>query len=322
MRCTTLALVFVIAFTGRAFAQNAEAEGMFDEGDRLFSAGKIAEACDAFEASNRIEQRAGTLIRLGECREQNHQYASAWSAYKDALTRVRDPRKREIAEAKAKSLEPRLSYLTVSVPDESRVDGLEIARNGQKLDPIVWNRAVPVDGGQYVIVGRAPGHEEWQSTAVVKDENDHVSVDVPKFKEIAKLIAPAPVVHVAAADDGERPLAPPSLFTLRRKIALGAAGAGAVGFIVGIVVGVSANHDRDSAYALCPDPQMPCANADRAQALLVSGHGLAIEADVALGVGAAAVVAAGVLWFTGAPEHPHRIAVVPSASGMTLVGRF
>jgi len=44
--------------------------------------GKLAQACQAFEASNRVEPTAGTLILLGECREQNQQLASAWSAYK------------------------------------------------------------------------------------------------------------------------------------------------------------------------------------------------------------------------------------------------
>src|SRR5436190_2215525 len=34
--------------------------------------GKLAQACDAFEASNRVEQRAGTLIRLGECTIPGH----------------------------------------------------------------------------------------------------------------------------------------------------------------------------------------------------------------------------------------------------------
>jgi cytochrome c-type biogenesis protein CcmH/NrfG len=58
-------------------AQSAEAEALFTEGDTLMKQGKVAEACEAFEASNRIEPRAGTLIRLGECREQNHQLASA-----------------------------------------------------------------------------------------------------------------------------------------------------------------------------------------------------------------------------------------------------
>src|SRR5258705_11524929 len=107
--------------------------------------GKLAQACAAFEASNRVEPRGGTLIRLGECREQNHQLASAWSAYKDALNRVKDPRKRELAAARVAALEPRLSYLTVSVPEDSRVDGLVITRNGGAPDLGLWNRAIPVD---------------------------------------------------------------------------------------------------------------------------------------------------------------------------------
>src|SRR4051812_9331394 len=77
---------------GPAHAQNAQAERLFDEGNKLMADGKLAQACTAFEASNRVEPRAGTLIRLGECREKNHQLASAWSAYKDARNLATDPR--------------------------------------------------------------------------------------------------------------------------------------------------------------------------------------------------------------------------------------
>src|SRR5450432_2336877 len=100
-------MIAVLCFVPVARAQSAEAEALFNDGARLMAAGQLAEACEAFEASNRIESRAGTLIRLGECREQNHQLASAWSAYKDALTRVRDPQKRALAESKVAQLEPR-----------------------------------------------------------------------------------------------------------------------------------------------------------------------------------------------------------------------
>ena len=84
-----LAIFALLGLTATAHAQSAEAEAMFNEGDKLMAAGKLAEACSAFEASNNMDPRAGTLIRLGECREQNHQIASAWSAYKDALGRVK-----------------------------------------------------------------------------------------------------------------------------------------------------------------------------------------------------------------------------------------
>ena len=73
------------------------------------------------------------MIRIGECREKNYQLASAWSAYKDALNRVKDPRKKKVAAAKVAEFEPKLSYLTISVPDDSRVEGLSITSNGSIL---------------------------------------------------------------------------------------------------------------------------------------------------------------------------------------------
>jgi hypothetical protein len=210
-----------LAVSGPAFAQSADAEMLFNEGATLMTAGKLAAACDAFEASNRIEARAGTLIRLGDCREQNHQLASAWSAYKDALTIVKDPRKREIATAKVASLEPRLSYLAVMISDESRVDGLALTRNGVVLDPALWNRAVPVDGGDYVIGGRAPGHDEWKTTVIVPIENGKVNVEVPKFTDLVKLVSKPPPGESSESEDESA--APVSRFTRRRKLAIGVA---------------------------------------------------------------------------------------------------
>src|SRR5512138_1970480 len=111
-----VALALILLGTGRAHAQNAAAEQLFADGERLMKEGKLPEACEAFAASNRIESRAGTLVNLGLCREQNGQLASAWSAFKDSLTRVRDPKKQQIATDHITAIEPRLSYLTISVP--------------------------------------------------------------------------------------------------------------------------------------------------------------------------------------------------------------
>src|SRR6185503_11270900 len=102
----SIAAISVVASARTARAQSAEAEALFNDGDAKMKAGKLDEACQAFEASNRIEPRAGTLIRLGECREQNKQLASAWSAYKDALTRVKDTNKKVIAQGRVSDLEP------------------------------------------------------------------------------------------------------------------------------------------------------------------------------------------------------------------------
>jgi hypothetical protein len=320
-----LVLLTAVISATHAHAQNADAEGLFAEGDRLMTRGQFAQACDAFEASNRIEPRAGTLVRLGECRELNHQIASAWSAYKDALTRAKDPRKREIAITKAAALEPRLSYLTVSVPEESRVDGLEIRRNGQLLDRGLWNRSVPIDGGTYMIGGRAPGHEEWTATIVVPLENGKVSVDVPKFKELLKLVEPAKPAVAHDDDDEERDTSPsPSRFTRKRKLAIGLGAAGVVGLATGVVLGLQARNKQEAADALCSDPSTPCRDAARADDQNRAAHRLALGADIAFGVGAGLAIAAGVLWFTGAPETHRTLAVhvTDTEAGFAIGGSF
>ncbi|MBZ0234471.1 MAG: hypothetical protein K8M05_19225, partial [Deltaproteobacteria bacterium] len=192
----------VVGEAGTARSQNADAEALFAEAEALEEAGKLGEACDAFEASNRIEPRAGTMIRLGVCREAQGRLASAWSAYKDALTRVKDEKKRAFAEQRIAAIQPRLSYLIVSVPDESRVDGLTIQRNGVALDPGLWNRATPVDGGAYVIEGRAPGHEAWRTTIEIDQASERAAVEVPRFKVLRVLVSPSP--RASREDAGAR----------------------------------------------------------------------------------------------------------------------
>ena len=320
-------LAVILIDGGHARAQSAEAEAMFEHGDKLMTAGKLAEACEAFEASNRIEPRAGTLLRLGECREKNRQLASAWSAYKDALTRAKDPRKRDAASAKVTELEPKLSYLTISVPAASRVDGLTITRNDKPLDPALWNRALPMDGGDYAISVRAPGNDEWKTTVTVPVDGGKLRVDVPKLEKRAEPVSPAALVVTkpttpVVSDEVTRP----AYLTTRRKIAIGVGGAGALSLVTGIVLGTQAKSKQNAALALCPAPQN-CADADRANALNDAGYRRALGANIVFGVAAAAAIGAGVLWFTGGPETAqHRVAVVPTIApgetGVVVQGRF
>ena len=256
-----ISLILALA-GGPARAQSADAEVLFEQGVGLMKDKQFAEACDAFEGSNRIEARAGTLIRLGECREKNRQLASAWSAYRDALTRAKDPAKRTIASAKIAELEKQLSYLTVSVSDEARVEGLALTRDGQVLDPALWNRATPVDGGPHTIAGKAPGHEEWRTTVTIAIGNGKTSVEVPKFKELAKL-APAPADRrrhgdgVDERDGGDEAARvdarTDSMWSPRRKIALAVAGAGVGSLGVGIAFGLSSRSKASAATSMCPD---------------------------------------------------------------------
>ena len=76
-----IAIAGVIAAAAPVRAQSVEAEVLFQEGKKLLKEGKIAEACDKLEASDRLESSIGTLLNLADCREKTGQLASAWAAF-------------------------------------------------------------------------------------------------------------------------------------------------------------------------------------------------------------------------------------------------
>lgn len=286
---------------GHARAQSGSAAALFNEGYRLLDEGKLVEACEAFEASNRAQPGAGTYLALGTCRERNHQLASAWSAYQAALDRARDVEKRNYARARIAELEPRLSLLTVSVP-AGHAAGLTVTRNGASIDALLWNRALPTDGGDYLIEARAPGRAPWRTTLHVPNSGGKITAVVPELAPTEPGSPPPP------------PL-PPTGWTARRKLALGAAGASVVVAAVGVALGVSARNEDRRAHELCPMPEdFGCTAFDDANAHGRSAHNLGIAADVAFGVAGAAAIAAGVLWFTGERDARGGVAIAPAAS--------
>jgi hypothetical protein len=338
---TSLACSVALALAGgRAHAQGATAQQRYDDGDRWMAAGRLDEACAAFEESNRLDARAGTLIRLAECREQNHQLASAVAAYRDALARVKDPRKRAYAQQQLTALESRLSYLTVVVPDDRRLDGLAVNCDDKPIDAALWNQTQPIDGGDHVIAAQADGHEAWRTTVHVPVERGQIRVEVPRLAELARpepaprepgvappepVAPPSPVAQSPLALPPGDLDAPPSIFTTRRKIGVGVAVVGAGAAVLGAVLGSAAKGKQNDALVLCPDGPA-CQQADAANALMRSGHHQALEANIALGVAAAAAIGAGALWFTGAPAESRRVTVVPGLApgwaGLAVVGRL
>ena len=64
--------MIVCCAAGRVGAQSAaQAEALFRQGKEQMAAGKYAEACAAFEASQKAEAATSTLLNLANCREKN-----------------------------------------------------------------------------------------------------------------------------------------------------------------------------------------------------------------------------------------------------------
>jgi hypothetical protein len=337
-RALLLVLGTVVARSSPAAAQPAaaqptDAQRLFDEGRRLLTAGKLADACTAFDDSERLDPRATTELNAAACHEQNGELATAWTAYQDAERLARasgEPRLEQAAISHAQKLESRLSRLTISVPPDRRIPGLEVVRGNEPVDPASWDRALPVDGGSYTITARAPGHEPWSTTRTVKGERDAQTVVIPRLAELRSPpavpdVAPtAPPVAgrsdtPAEAPRAAEPSADRSGPSRVAPIALGVAAVALGGVGLGLELRSESTYDKATAANNGGDRAGASSYRDTAVRERYIAQGLAVAAIGCAGVGV-------YLFVRDRGERHPAAAVVPVAApglaGIALTGRW
>jgi hypothetical protein len=335
-RALLLVLGAAAARPSLAAAQTPGAQGLFDEGRRLLAAGKLADACAAFDASEQIEPRVTTELNAAACREQNGELATAWAAYQEADRMARaggDARLAQVAVSHAQKLGPRLSRITISVPPDRRIPGLEVLRGNELVAPASWDRPLPVDGGSYQIAARAPGYESWSTTRTIKSERDAQTIVVPRLtelrsppvaSEVAPLPPPAPGRSEAPAPPADAspavgsPAERPSGSSLVVPIALGVAAVALGGTGLGFELRSESIYDK--ARGANEQGMIAAASSYRDSAVRdrYIAQGLAVAAIGCAGVG--------VYWFLRDRERRPTAAVLPVASpglaGLVLSGRW
>ena len=307
-----------LSATGHAQSAGAQAETLFRQGKDLMARGQIAEACAAFDASQKLDPTIATLLNQAACREKNEQLATAWGLFLEAERQTRTAidaatqQLHQVAATKAVKLEPRLSTLTVTVPDPNRVPGLQVLRSGEPIEPGAWNRALPVDGGTYQITARAPGNAEWSSTVTVGNEHDVKTIEIPRLKAAALDELP---VHTA---DGEA--APPGARSKVVPLVVGGAAVALAGGALGFELWARSTNSQSLDEKTSNDRRISL------------WHSANTRRYVAEGLGVASLAAAGVaVWLTlrpaGAPgERTARVELAPmvarETAGLVVVGGF
>ncbi len=267
LRGVGAALLLGLLLEPRAWAEPSAddkplATALFETGRALMTEGRTAEACPKLEESQRLDPGGGTILNLALCHEQQGLLARSWSEYHEAIAfAVRDGRsdREQAAEAHVRGIEPRLSRLTIAVPESARIDGLRIERDGRVLGQVSWSIAVPVDGGEHVVRATAPGKAPFSTAVVIGAESDSRTVEVPLLADapVAPLpaaIAPAPPVIVPPVNAGTLERVDDSRHGSRRRVigwTIGAAGLvqwGLAGYL-----GVRAFRLHADSNSACPD---------------------------------------------------------------------
>ena len=313
----------------RAQDNSAAVESLFAEGKKLLGEGKVAEACPKFLASFTLEARVGTLLNLAACYEKNGQVASAWARFVEArtlATRNNQPERATYAAQHAAALEPRRSMLTVVVPNPQ--PGLVVKRDGIVLDPAVYGIGVPVDGGAHAIEASAPGKVTLKASVTVSPEGDKKSYSLPALEGApvaAVAPAPAPASSSVAAGGGNEAAtqATPSEshgMPTAAIVGLSLAGAGVIAAGIGIGFGVEAlsKNNDSNANGNCTGNLCNQTGFDTRSTARSDGD----ISTVLIGVGAAAVIGGGILWFTAPKGRASHMGLTVGPGSVHLQGTF
>lgn len=338
-------------------AQAASATVQFDRGRALMKEKKYADACAAFEHSQKLDPQWGTLYNLAGCYARLGKLASAWAAYRELAQRDTNAARRKDAGKRATELDRRLPHLLLTAPRAPA--GLAVTLDGIDVTGLVGTEN-PVDLGSHAIHATAPDRADFDTTTAITSEGKTVAVAIELAPAAPRAVKPPlraepTVAQVAPRTEDARPTAPvarpprgaeaqrrpepsgepeagPSEAPRSRRRIYGVIAAGAGGALVatGLVFGRLASSRWNEARALCGDDRMCDTQADLARGnQLVSDARSRANLSTGFVIGGAAAIGIGAILFATAPrDAPSRSAlrltpaVAGSAVSLTLEGRY
>lgn len=311
--------------TGQARAQAASdaaaAEALFNEAQKLATAGDYANACPKFAESLRLDTGIGVMLYLGDCYEHIGKTASAWAEFKEAeeLAAKQADKRAAAAHRRAEALEPTLARLVVRVEPGTDVEGLELKRDETLVGRAQWGSPVPVDPGPHVIDVRAPGKKARQISVQVVAGGAPTVLSIPALEDETAAPAPLPEPQPPGAD------APRAPGRTQRTTAYIVGGAGVVGWVIGAAFGfdtISKNNAAGSIGKCHPVSSQQDVCNSTGVGLLSAAKTSALVSDVAFGVGAAALAGGVVLYLTAPTASPSSPAVGIGPAGVLVTGSW
>ncbi len=309
---------------------SAEAEALYTQGQEMLAAKKLDAACAAFDRSDKLEPRGGTLLSLAYCHEQQGKIGLAYVEYDEALRRLRvgggRPDRERFALERLGGLRSQVVMVSLELSDAVRALNPEIvvlpAKAGESERKLALSadkkQNVPLDvnGGTYRIEVRAAQRKPFVAEVQVAQ-----TTATPAALSVSSLLggpvaAGAPAGAAVAGDDP-----PAEDGSGRRTTGLIVAGIGVPFLVVGAVFGAKAlgcNSDHNAWVDGGKKGDEPC---DASAARSVDAN----IANAGLGLGVVGLAVGGYLYFT-APKGSGKVGVAPlvspSATGLSLRARF
>lgn len=284
-----------LALAAPAAAEDvAAAEALFNRGLADMKEARFETGCPALSESYRLDPRLGTLFTLAECEAKRGRIATAVTRYGDYLAlfsrlpreaQAKQKGREKIAAEKKALLAPAVPELTLALPPDAP-RGTVVKRDDAVLADAALGIALPIDPGEHLVTTQAPGGQVTElRITVAQGEKKQLTLQVKAapLPENRPPVAPAPVAS-----------APSTGSSGQRIGAYVVGGVGVAGLILGGVTGGLAIGQKAKVDQRCVN--LVC---DHEGKLAVdSGRTFALVSSIGVGVGAAGLGAAVILFLT------------------------
>ncbi len=286
----------ILALGPGARAAGEGADALFDQGLKLFDAGRTHEACERFEASLKLDPAMGTLQNLATCHEQEGRTARAHAEFTELADRaakagVGQKARELLGRQRAAALVKKLSKVELRLGADANV--AEIRVDDAPLDRALWSAPVALDPGPHTLLFSAPGKVAVTRPVNVSANPGVEPLDVPRLADVA-LPPPPP-----------RPASP------WRPVSLALGGAGVVSLVLTAVFGGLTFADKSAAEPHCMGKFCDAQGLSSDDA----AHRYATASTATLVIGLAAVGSGAFLWFWTGQKLRTGVGAMPAVGG-------
>ena len=297
----------VCVLGGTAHADRADQ--LFKKGKKLLAEKKYAEACLAFEESDRLDPGIGAKLNVAKCYQEWGKLATAWRWFSEAEQMAKDTKDDRAGKihALAEELDPSIPRLTVKVARDADTSGVVIKLDGAPFEISALGTERRVDPGPHQVDYTVGGATRNKVVPIERGGSSEITLDLPKKS------------RVPAKSDVEPPVAADNeAVRKRRLIGLGISGGGGLAMGIAGIVTLRARGDYQHAISA------HCRGAtDMCDAVgLAATHSARRRANIATGItiGGLAAVGGGLyLYFTAskaaAHGEEHALYLAPSVGG-------
>jgi len=337
--CAALVLVLLGGLAGPALgdepteAEIAAARQLFNEGKDFEKQNAWADALARFKKVAEVKMTPQVRFHIALCEENLGRLVSAINGFELAADEAKQSGAlatdvQENAPARAEALRKRVPHIHLTV--KGRLTSSRILLDSAAVAPALVGSNIPVDPGTHAVDVETDGKNAFHKEVTLAEramEDVELPIDDPE-KTAGTTPAGSPTTAATVAPPAVKSEGlsfPPPLPVL---IAGGVGVASLIG--AGVFFGLrqsTISEVRDT----CTDPDHDRGCDDRKKDVADRGATYTIVGDVLVGVGAAGVLAAGVLWFavpslgqSGSNAAPNRtsVRVAPTARGVRVVGTF